>query len=127
MDHTNTSIATGLLLLVRVIILTIFTLNQDSNLSINLLAIAVIAVTLQTYITFIGVYKKWLDNILENVFLLNVGFLAIATFYQLLNDKGTHMTTTVSISITFTPFVFITVYHGILQLLTLKSIRNAKS
>ena len=118
---------TGLLLLVRVMILIIFTLNYSNNPAVNLLAIAVIAFVLQAYISFVRVYKSYLHNIFEIASLLNVGFLSIATFYQLLNDKSTFITTTISTSITFVIFVLIILYHTVQKLTSLRNVRHAKS
>ena len=118
---------TGLLLLVRVMILIIFTLNQSNDPAVNLLAIAVIAFALQAYVSFMRVYKILLHNILEIVSLLNVGFLSVATFYQLLNGKSTTTTTTISTSIGFAIFILITLYHTVQQLMSLRKVRDAKS
>lgn len=93
----------GVLLLARVIILTVFTLNQDNNPSVNLLAIAVLAFSLQTYASFVRVYKNWLHNLLEITFLSNLGFLSVACFYQLLNNRSTGLVTTISTSLAFIP------------------------
>ena len=94
-------------------ILIIFTLNQTNDPSINLLAIAVIAFTLQTYVSFVGVYKNRLHNILELTSLLNIGFLSVATFYQFLNDKSTVTTTSISTGVEFAIFFLITLYHTV--------------
>ena len=79
---------TGLLLLVRVMILTVFSLNRDNNPSINLLAIAVIALSLQMYVSFVKVYKSTLHNVLEVAFLINIAFLSVATSFQLFNGRS---------------------------------------
>jgi predicted outer membrane repeat protein len=118
---------TGVLLLIRVIILMIFTLNQTNNPSINLITILVMSVALATYASYIGVYKSWPYNILEIISLLNSGFLSAISFYQLLNDGGLAATTSVSISVAFITFTFILLFHGTLQLKSSRKIRSAVS
>ena len=69
---------TGLLLLIRVILLTTFSLNQTNNPSINLLAIAVMAFLFLAYLSFVGgVYESWVCNILEIAFILNAGVASV--------------------------------------------------
>ena len=63
---------TGLLLLVRVIFLTIFSLNQYNNPGINLLTIVVISFILLTYASYMHPYKHWIHNILEIITSLNL-------------------------------------------------------
>jgi hypothetical protein len=118
---------TGVLLLIRVIILMIFTLNQTNNPSINLITILVMSVALATYASYIGVYKSWPYNILEIISLLNSGFLSAISFYQLLNDGGLAATTSVSISVAFITFTFILLFHATLQLKSSRKIRSAVS
>ena len=118
---------TGVLLLVRVIILMIFTLNQTNNPAINLLTILVISFALATYASYIGVYKNWPYNILEITSLLNSGFLSAISFYQLLNNSGLAVTTSVSISIAFLTFIFILLFHATIQLKSSRKIRSAVS
>jgi hypothetical protein len=118
---------TGVLLLIRVIILMIFTLNQTNNPSINLITILVMSVALATYASYIGVYKSWPYNILEIISLLNSGFLSAISFYQLLNDGGLAATTSVSISVAFITFTFILLFHGTMQLKSSRKIKSAVS
>ena len=118
---------TGVLLLIRVIILMIFTLNQTNNPAINLLTIQVISFFLATYASYVGVYKNWPYNILEITSLLNSGFLSVISFYQLLNDSGLAVTTSVSISVAFITFIFILLFHATMQLKSSRRIRSAVS
>ena len=112
---------TGVLLLVRVIILMIFTLNQTNTPAINLITIQVISFALATYASYVGVYKNWPYNILEITSLLNSSFLSAISFYQLLNDSGLAVTTSVSISVAFVTFIFILLFHTTMQLKSIKS------
>ena len=117
----------GVLLLIRVIILMIFTLNQTNNPAINLLTILVMSFALATYASYVGVYKNWPYNILEITSLLNSGFLSAISFYQLLNDSGLAVTTSVSISVAFITFIFIFLFHATMQLKSSRKIRSAVS
>ena len=118
---------TGVLLLIRVIILMIFTLNQTNNPAINLITIQVMSFSLATYSSYIGVYKNWPYNILEITSLLNSGFLSAISFYQLLNDGGLAVTTSVSISVAFVTFIFVLLFHATMQLKSSRKIRSAVS
>ena len=115
----------GVLLLVRVIILMIFTANQTNNPAINLLTMLVMSFALVTYASYIGVYKSWPYNILEITSLLNSGFLSAISFYQLLNDSGLAVTTSLSISVAFVTFIFILLFHATMQLKSSRKIRSA--
>ena len=118
----------GLMLIIRVIILIVFTVNQTNNPSVNLLAIAVIAITLLAYLSYIGgVYTNWLHNILEIVFLLNIGLLSGATFYLLFNDSTASAAIKISAGAAFITFSLIALYHCFQQLMSLKKIRDIKS
>ena len=118
---------TGVLLLIRVIILIIFTLNQTNNPAVNLLTILVMSFALATYASYVRVYRNWIYNILEITSLLNLGILSATSFYQLLNDSGLILTTSISISAAFVTFVFILLFHATLRLMSSRKIRNAVS
>ena len=118
---------TGVLLLIRVIFLIIFTLNQTNNPAVNLLIILVMSFALATYASYVRVYKNWIYNILEITSLLNLGLLSAISFYQLLNDSRLILTTSISISATFVTFVFILLFHATLRLMSSRKIRNAVS
>ena len=118
---------TGLLLLIRVILLTTFSLNQTNNPSINLLAIAVMAFLLLAYLSFVGgVYKSWVCNILEIAFILNAGVASVAVLYQPLNGNHTALVATISTGVAFTAFAATAVCHAIQQLLSLKGLLLVK-
>ena len=118
---------TGVLLMVRVIILIIFTLNQTNNPAVNLLTIIVVSFALLTYASYMRIYKNWLYNMLEIISLLNLGLLSATSFYQLLDEGGLVLTTSISISAAFITFIFILLLHATLQLMLIKKIRNTVS
>ena len=118
---------TGLLLLARVLFLTVFTLNIDNDPSINLLAITVITFSLQMYLSFVGVYKNWLNNVLEITSLMNAGFLSVSCLYLLLNNRTQVVATTISTSIAFVIFSLIVLSQAVQKLLSNRKIRDLKS
>ena len=71
---------TGVLLLVRVTFLFIFSLNISNNPAVNLLVIAIITFTLLLYISYVQVHKNWVYNILEMTALFNLALLSVVTF-----------------------------------------------
>ena len=64
---------TGLLLLVRIVLFLIFSMNIRGNANINLLAIIVTVLLLLMHVVLVGsVYKKWHLNVIEYSFILNL-------------------------------------------------------
>ena len=121
---------TGLLLLVRVVVLVlrqylvIFTLNRSA---INLLTIAVMSFTLLTYTSYMGVYKNRLVHFAEIASLANLGLLSVTTFYQLLVDSRPALTTNLSVGVAFVTFIAIVLYHGAQRLLSQRKVRHVSS
>ena len=117
---------TGLLLLIRVIFLMIFTLNTTNNPAINLLTISVISFVIFGYFCYMQVYKNLFNTILEIISLLNIGLLSIASSYQLLNNKSSVIPTSISASIAFITFLFIVIYHVCMKVASLKIYKDMK-
>lgn len=109
---------TGFLLLIRVCLFLIFSLNTTSDPTINLLAIAITIFLLFMYLSVIGgVYKLWWLNVIEYAFLLNLGISSAAGLYQY--NVGIPMT---SISYTSSGIAFgfsavIAIYHMCIQII----------
>lgn len=103
---------TGLMLLVRVTVMVVFSLNVTNNPSINLLSTALISFALLAYLSHIGgVYIRQFMNILEIASILNLGMLSMVSLYQLFNSRSTALGMTVSTSIAFALFLVIVAYH----------------
>ena len=104
---------TGLLFLVRVLLLPIFSTNFTNNPAINLLAVIVMSSIILTYLSFAGgIYKSTLNNILEIASILNLLLLSSATLYVLLVGHSTITTILVSTCSAFIIlFVFLVFYH----------------
>ena len=109
---------TGLLLLVRIILLIIFSTFQSRDSSVNLLAIAVSSFVL-TGLSFLagGVYESLLHNLLEALFLYNLGITSAAVLYDKHNTKVAVFTST---SVAFITSIFIILRHALKQLLRTK-------
>ena len=104
-----------------------FSQNYNNDPAINLLIIAIISFALSIYASYVNVYKNKFKSILEISFLLNLGFLSITIFYQLVHDKSSILPALLSIGSAFLQFVIIVLYHGVLQVLSLRKINRAKA
>ena len=105
---------TGLLLLVRIALFLIFSLNTHGSADINLLAIIVTVLLLFMHVVLIGsVYKTWFANVIEYSFFLNLGILASATTVTKWAQTAVVYT---SVSIAFALFILIVVYHTFTRL-----------
>ena len=109
---------TGLLLLIRVVLFLIFSLNTANNPSINLLAINATTIIILTHLSLVGrVYESRLANIIEVAFYLNIGLLSAATFYQVNTSGNKTQITYTSTGVAFVSFMAITFYHVLTRLL----------
>ena len=102
---------TGLLLLVRIALLIIFSLNRSNTPGINVFSIALVCFGLLTWLYFTRwVYEGVLNNCLEAFFLLNLGVTSMAIMFQIPQSNGEHSvstTTYISTGMTFAVFVVI--------------------
>ena len=118
---------TGLLLLVRVLFLVIFTQSTTNNPAINLLTISVISFVILAYFCYMHVYKNLLNTILEVISLLNIGLLSVASTYQLLINQDSMLTTSISVSIAFITSIFVVLYHASVKIASLKICKATKA
>ncbi len=87
---------TGLLLLFRVILYTVYSTNVGGNPATNILATAIMVACLLTYITLIGgMYKSWSLTALECSYLLNLLILTVLTLYSSERQQETYTVTLV--------------------------------
>ena len=104
---------TGFLLLVRIILLTTFSLNQSNYPPTNLMAITVVSVGLLTWLYFTRwVYINVLNNYLEITFICNLGITSATILFKLANHKEFSAVTHTSIGITLVLFIAIVLYHA---------------
>ena len=107
---------TGLLLLVRVCLYLVFSLNTLGTPMINLLAITVTMFCILAYFSIIGgVYKLWWLNIIEVINILNLGILSLVSLYQIRTGVTTNSITYISTGIAFVMFTVIVFYHSVLK------------
>ena len=112
---------TGLLLVARIILLVTFSVHQENNLHINLIAITTTSVLLLCWISSFGwVYEKPVNNYLEAVFLANIGITSAATSFNLINKIESPLAINISVGLTFAILAFIVLYHVQRQLLLTK-------
>ena len=82
----------------------------------NILAITVCLIGLQSIIFQFNVYKAWYLNILEASFIINLLLLANGTYYVEISGGNQNVLTYTSVSVAFATFCGIVVYHSYLQI-----------
>ena len=103
---------TGLLLLVRVILYAIFSLNFAGDPAINLLAMCITMLLILAYVAVIGrVYKLKSLNVLECTFLFNLAILSASTLFALHTNRNQEVVINISVILTFVLFCVILVQH----------------
>ena len=119
---------TGLLLIVRIALLTIFSLNQSNNPTINLLVVIVFATGLLIWLYFTGwVYESLLNNLFEVFFLSNLAFTSAFALFELSNNKRSPTVIYSSTGITLVIFVGIILYHAKRRLFLTRSVAKLKT
>ena len=112
---------TGLLLLIRVALLLVFSLNLSGDPSVNLIAISVTVLCLLSYFSLIGgPYKSWPINVIEVSFYLNTGLLSSATLYKVKGEGNSTDVTFLSTSVALVSFTVILFYHSLKRLVSTK-------
>ena len=103
----------GVLLLVRVTLYLVFSLNVSGDTSLNLMAISTATACILSYLVIVGgVYESLLANITDVSFMLNLSILTTGThFYGY--SQGI---STASVAIAFSQFVLIVLYHVYLRI-----------
>ena len=102
----------GLLLVVRVVLFLVFSVNVFGDPAVSLLTIIVTTFCMNYFtITIGGVYKSSLLNMIEYSFFLNLGILSSATLFTTLTDGDQTAVVYTSVGIAFTTFMIITIYH----------------
>ena len=105
---------TGLLLIARIILLTIFHINYRNDISLNLFVIVLISFGLVGWLGVCRwVYEYPLNNFLEVVFLSNLGLTSVAVYFE----KGNTVAINISTILALTMFIAIILYHLLRQLL----------
>ena len=107
----------GLLLVLRFLLLLVFAVNYQRDLSINLLAILVGTgiLTIWAWVSG-GVYKNWCLDALEGSFVLNLIVLSVATYHVQFSGGNQLVVGYTSVSVAAVTFIGILVYHIFQQL-----------
>ena len=102
----------GVQLMIRVVLYLVFTTNQANDINVNLLACAVLGCFYCAIINIFSVYKNWLLNILETLYLIELVYLSVSFLY-INNPTNSKSNILVSISTgsVFIVFVAIVVFH----------------
>ena len=102
----------GLLLLVRIVLLVFFAATSAVVPRINILAIAVLGLSLFIYTSLRGLmYKSICLSIFEGSFIVNLTVLGVAKLYMLPNDPRHTPVIYTSIGVVFIEFLAIVIYH----------------
>ena len=119
---------TGLLLLTRVCLFLVFSLNIIGNRMINLLATCIAMSCLLAYLSLVGgVYKQWWLNVIETAFILNLLILSSGSLYQINAGSSIKPISYTSTSIALGLFIGILIYHVIIKLTETKLGQQVKS
>ena len=103
---------TGLLLVVRFILLLVYACNAQGDASLNVLLTGVAAsCLLAVEWAFMGIYRNWLLDLLEGSFLLNIAILSAATLYTETVKGDQTIVAFISIIITCAMLVGILIFH----------------
>ena len=109
---------TGLLLCLRCVLSLVFAYNAQADPSINLLAISSVAFGLVVVTRYTGaVYRKLHVDVLETSFLVNLGILAIATYYVKLAvvPASQAVVISTSVGVALATSTGVVLYHTYLQ------------
>ena len=108
----------GLLLVLRCVLFLVFAFNVLGNPSVNLLAISVCTLVIVVILTQLTgkVYVNHYINAIDVSYLLNIGVLASATLYVRSVGGRQDILAYTSLSIAFTTFLGILIYHVLTQI-----------
>ena len=115
---------TGLLLLVRVFLYLIFSINTLGDPAINLLSTVVVVSCLLAYTSLVGgVHKVLWIHFLQAAFLLNSVILPAATLYRINSTAAIVSITYTSTGIAFVLFIAIVIYHLAQRITQMKKVQ----
>ena len=110
----------GFLLIMRISVLLIVTINHHKS-TVILLALTIISFVMLAYFGAVkGIYNNWIPNCLEILFLCNLGVTSAVHVQSYLNAEYSSVPITISVAFAFTFFVGILLYHALQQILHTK-------
>ena len=116
---------TGLLLLLRVVLFTVYSLNTAGDPAINLLATAVVMLFILGHLVYVGIpYKSKVLGGLEFSFSFNLITLSITSLFAVYLDRGQEIVTNVSVLLSFFTFCGIVIVHLYKSIISLKLMRR---
>ena len=112
---------TGMLLVVRTLLIILFTINTAGSIEVNLLITSVVSCTL-LLANSNGVYKKWPYNFVESFFYLQLAVFAGAALYSRSTNVNGGITAVAdtSIGLSLTVFLAVVGYHVFCRISSLK-------
>ena len=114
---------TGLLLIVRIVLLVIFSTNRINSPAVSIFSITVFSFCLLAWLYFTGwIYESLIANCLELIFLLNLGLTSTAIHFEIsqINERSSAVIDT-SVGISFVLFIVIILYHAQKQLFSTRA------
>ena len=103
---------TGFLLLICSVLFLVFAFNYGDQPGMNLMATGIACLLIFMFAwSFGGIYQKRGLDILESLFLINLGTTSIATLYTLNQQESQAVVIYISVGAAFAKFVFIIAHH----------------
>ena len=111
---------TGIFLMLRCILFLIFATSAFRNSSATLMAVttSLLTVTFLTRVFTGRIYKNWYVDMLEGLFLLNLGILSVATSHTLMTSGNQQLVANLSGATSLILFLLIVTYHVFKQILS---------
>ena len=111
---------TGVFLILRCILFLILATSAFRNSSATLMAVttSLLTVTSLTRVFTGRIYKNWGVDILEGLFLLNLGILSVATSHNMMTSGNQQLVANLSGAISLILFLLIVAYHVFKQILS---------
>ena len=104
---------TGVFLMLRCMLFIVFVTSAFRNSSATLMAVttSLLVIVFLTRVFTGRIYKNWYVDVLEGLFLLNLGILSVATSHNLMTGGNQQLVANISGSTSFILFLLIVAYH----------------
>ena len=111
---------TGVFLMLRCVLFLIFATSAFRNSSATSMAVttSLLIVAFLTRVFTGRIYKNWYVDILESLFLLNLGILSVATSHNMMTNSNQQLVANISGATSLILFLLIVVYHIFKQILS---------
>ena len=108
---------TGMFLMLQCMLFIVFVTSIFRNSSATLMAVttSLLIIIFLTRVSTGRIYKNWYVDILEGVFLLNLGILSVATSHNMMTGGNQQLVADLSGGISLILFLLIVVYHVVKQ------------